>query len=98
WPGLQGAADLAVTAADGSESGDTGTITVTGQADGATFTPFTTRLTVGGPDLVMERLPFRTELTPGEKQQAPITFANRGTRDADGVLLTLRYSRGLDIP
>ncbi|MFD4174070.1 peptidase [Streptomyces anulatus] len=98
WPGLQSAVDLGVTAADGSENGDTGTITVTGQADGATFTPFTTRLTVGGPDLVMERLPFRTELTPGEKQQAPITFANRGTRDADGVLLTLRYSRGLDIP
>ncbi|MGQ4728631.1 MULTISPECIES: COG1361 family protein [Streptomyces] len=98
WPGLQGAADLLVTAADGSENGDTGTITVTGEADGATFTPFTTRLTVGGPDLVMEQLPFKTELTPGEKQQAPITFANRGTRDADGVLLTLRYSRGLDIP
>ncbi|MFQ6852249.1 peptidase [Streptomyces sp. 35M1] len=98
WPGLQGAADLLVTAADGSANGDTGTITVTGEAEGATFTPFTTRLTVGGPDLVMERLPFKTELTPGEKQQAPITFANRGTRDADGVLLTLRYSRGLDIP
>ncbi|MFE0693427.1 peptidase [Streptomyces sp. NPDC058869] len=98
WPGLDDAVDLFVTAADGSENGDTGTITVTGEADGATFTPFTTRLTVGGPDLVMERLPFRTELTPGEKQQAPITFANRGTRDADGVLLTLRYSRGLDIP
>ncbi|MET8728180.1 peptidase [Streptomyces parvus] len=98
WPGLQDAVDLVVTAADGSESGDTGTIKVTGEADGATFTPFTTRLTVGGPDLVMERLPFKTELTPGEKQQAPITFANRGTRDADGVLLTLRYSRGLDIP
>ncbi|UCA53479.1 peptidase [Streptomyces sp. WA6-1-16] len=98
WPGLQDAVDLVVTAADGSENGDTGTIKVTGEADGATFTPFTTRLTVGGPDLVMERLPFKTELTPGEKQQAPITFANRGTRDADGVLLTLRYSRGLDIP
>ncbi|MFJ3936539.1 COG1361 family protein [Streptomyces parvus] len=97
-PGSQSAADFVVTAADGSENGDTGTITVTGEADGATFTPFTTRLTVGGPDLVMERLPFKTELTPGEKQQAPITFANRGTRDADGVLLTLRYSRGLDIP
>ncbi|PJN34711.1 peptidase [Streptomyces sp. CB02613] len=98
WPGLQDAVDLVVTAADGSENGGTGTIKVTGEADGATFTPFTTRLTVGGPDLVMERLPFKTELTPGEKQQAPITFANRGTRDADGVLLTLRYSRGLDIP
>ncbi|WP_354597836.1 peptidase [Streptomyces sp. JL1001] len=98
WPGLRDAVDLVVTAADGSENGDTGTIKVTGEADGATFTPFTTRVTVGGPDLVMERLPFKTELTPGEKQQAPITFANRGTRDADGVLLTLRYSRGLDIP
>ncbi|MFE2503416.1 peptidase [Streptomyces rubiginosohelvolus] len=98
WPGSQLAARFVVTAAAGSENGDTGTITVTGQADGATFTPFTTRLTVGGPDLVMERLPLTTELTPGEKQQAPITFANRGTRDADGVLLTLRYSHGLDIP
>ncbi|MBT2424552.1 peptidase [Streptomyces sp. ISL-112] len=98
WPGLQGAADLIVTAADGSEDGATGTITVTGEANGAAFTPFTTRLTVGGPDLVMKPLPFRTELTPGDKQQAPITFANRGTRDADGVLLTMRYSRGLDIP
>ncbi|MFJ2022999.1 peptidase [Streptomyces sp. NPDC087897] len=97
-PGAQPAADLLVTAAAGSEAGDSGTITVTGEAEGAAFTPFTTRVTVGGPDLVMEELPFRTELTPGDRQQAPITFANRGTRDADGVLLTLRYTRGLDIP
>ncbi|MFG3409130.1 peptidase [Streptomyces sp. NPDC048142] len=98
WPGNQGAADLTVTAAEGSEDGDTGTIKVTGEAEGVTFTPFTTRLTVGGPDLVMEQLPFDQELNPGDKQQAPITFMNRGSRDADGVLLTLLYSRGLDIP
>jgi hypothetical protein len=98
WPGSQPAADLLVTAAKGSEAGDTGTIRVTGEAEGATFTPFTTRLTVGGTDLVMERLPFDQELNPGDKQQAPITFTNRGTRAADGVLLTLLYSRGLDIP
>lgn len=98
WPGSQRAADLLVTAAEGSEDGDTGTIRVTGEAEGATFTPFTTRLTVGGPDLVMERLPFDQELNPGDEQQAPITFTNRGSRDADGVLLTLMYSRGLDIP
>ncbi|MFI7289282.1 peptidase [Streptomyces anulatus] len=98
WPGSQLAADLLVTAAEGSEAGDTGTIRVTGEAEGATFTPFTTRLTVGGPDLVMEQLPFDQELNPGDEQQAPITFANRGSRDADGVLLTLMYSRGLDIP
>ncbi|MBQ1106284.1 peptidase [Streptomyces sp. 404i] len=98
WPGSQRAADLLVTAAEGSEVGDTGTIRVTGEAEGATFTPFTTRLTVGGPDLVMHRLPFDQELNPGDEQQAPITFTNRGSRDADGVLLTLMYSRGLDIP
>ncbi|MDQ0696394.1 peptidase [Streptomyces sp. W4I9-2] len=98
WPGNQRAADLLVTAAEGSEVGDTGTIRVTGEAEGATFTPFTTRLTVGGPDLVMHRLPFDQELNPGDEQQAPITFTNRGSRDADGVLLTLMYSRGLDIP
>ncbi|MGX1895000.1 peptidase [Streptomyces anulatus] len=98
WPGSRRAADLLVTAAEGSEVGDTGTIRVTGEAEGATFTPFTTRLTVGGPDLVMHRLPFDQELNPGDEQQAPITFTNRGSRDADGVLLTLMYSRGLDIP
>ncbi|MEU2572569.1 peptidase [Streptomyces anulatus] len=97
-PGNQRAADLLVTAAEGSQAGDTGTIRVTGEAAGATFTPFTTRLTVGGPDLVMHRLPFDQELKPGDEQQAPITFTNRGSRDADGVLLTLLYSRGLDIP
>ncbi|MEI7033061.1 peptidase [Streptomyces pratensis] len=98
WPGLQGVADLVATAAKGSEDGDSGTITVTGEAEGVTFTPFTTRLTVGGPDLVMEQLPFDQELNPGDRQQAPITFHNRGSRAADGVLLTLMYSRGLDIP
>lgn len=97
-PGSRPAADLLVTAAEGSKNGDTGTITVTGEAEGVTFAPFTTRLTVGGPDLVMERLPFDQELNPGDQQQAPITFTNRGSRDADGVLLTLMYSRGLDIP
>ncbi|MFE9457275.1 peptidase [Streptomyces californicus] len=97
-PGAHPVAALVVTAAAGSERGDSGTITVTGEAEGAAFTPFTTRVTVGGPDLVMEELPFRTELVPGDRQQAPITFANRGAGDADGVLLTLRYTRGLDIP
>lgn len=97
-PGSQRAADLLVTAAEGSRAGETGTIRVTGEAEGATFTPFTTRLTVGGPDLVMHRLTFDQELNPGDEQRAPITFTNRGSRDADGVLLTLMYSRGLDIP
>lgn len=103
-PGLSTVTGLLLGAAEGSEQGASGTIRVTGEAGGATstphapFTPFTTRVTVGGPDLVMRKLPFDHEPTPGQKQQAPITFANRGSRDADGVVLTLRYSRGLDIP
>lgn len=97
-PGLRGIDDLLLTAAQGSEDGDTGTIKVTGQSKGATFTPFTTRVTVGGADLVMEELPFKEQTTPGDRQKAPITFTNRGTRAADGVLLGLVYSRGLDIP
>ncbi|MFJ8770821.1 peptidase [Streptomyces microflavus] len=104
-PGLSTVTGLLLGAAEGSEQGASGTIRVTGEARGATstpiaasLTPFTTRVTVGGPDLVMRKLPFDHEPTPGQKQQAPITFANRGSRDADGVFLTLRYSRGLDIP
>ncbi|WP_326684667.1 peptidase [Streptomyces microflavus] len=104
-PGLSTVTGLLLGAAKGSEQGASGTIRVTGEARGATstphaapLTPFTTRVTVGGPDLVMRKLPFDHEPTPGQKQQAPITFANRGSRDADGVVLTLRYSRGLDIP
>ncbi|MDX3376742.1 peptidase [Streptomyces sp. ME02-6991-2A] len=98
WAGLRGVDDLLLTAAQGSEDGDTGTIRVTGQSKGATFTPFTTRVTVGGADLVMEELPFKEQTNVGDRQKAPITFTNRGTRAADGVLLGLTYSRGLDIP
>ncbi|MGY3680320.1 peptidase [Streptomyces sp. TE33382] len=98
WAGLSLLTDLKVGAAKGSEEGDSGTIKVTGAAEGATFTPFTTRVTVGGPDLVMKQLPFDQEPAPGDTQKAPITFTNNGTRAADGVLLTLMYSRGLDLP
>ncbi|MER5633561.1 peptidase [Streptomyces nitrosporeus] len=98
WPGLSTAAEFGLSAAKGSKEGATGTIEVTGSAEGATFTPFTTKVTVGGPDLVMKPLPFKTELKPGDAQPAPITFSNQGTTAADGVLLTLHYSRGLDIP
>ncbi|MEE1741972.1 peptidase [Streptomyces sp. BE147] len=98
WAGLSLLTDLKVRAAKGSKEGDSGTIKVTGAAKGATFTPFTTEVTVGGPDLVMKQLPFDQEPAPGDTQQAPITFTNNGTRAADGVLLTLMYSRGLDLP
>lgn len=96
FPGLSTLAELDVTAAKGSANGDTGAIEVTAEADGATFTSFTARIGVGGPDLSMERLPFRTELEPGDTQPVPVTFTNNGTRAADGLLLTLRYTRGME--
>lgn len=98
YAGLSSIADFDLAAAKGSKDGASGTIEVTGSADGATFTPFSTKVTVGGPDLVMQQLPFDQELKPGDTQPAPITFTNQGTTAADGVLLTLRYSRGLEIP
>lgn len=97
-PGLNSIADFDLAASKGSKEGASGTIRVTGSADGVTFVPFSTKVTVGGPDLVMKRLAFKQELEPGDVQPAPITFANNGTRAADGVLLTLMYSRGLDMP
>ncbi|WP_405665039.1 peptidase [Streptomyces sp. NBC_01166] len=98
YAGLSSIADFDLAAAKGSKDGASGTIEVTGSADGVTFTPFSTKVTVGGPDLVMKQLPFKQELEPGDVQPAPITFTNKGTTAADGVLLTLRYSRGMEIP
>ncbi|MFJ4901842.1 peptidase [Streptomyces sp. NPDC088727] len=96
FPGLSTLAELDVTAAKGSEEGDTGAIEVTAEADGATFTSFTARIGIGGPDLSMERLPLRAELKTGDTQPVPVTFTNNGTRAADGVLLSLRYTRGME--
>lgn len=95
-PGTNPLPELRVTAAKGSEDGDSGTIRVTGTADGATFTPFSTRVGVGGPDLVMQQAPLKQELKPGETQPVPLAFSNNGTRAADGVLLTLMYTHGIE--
>ncbi|MEU2022815.1 peptidase [Streptomyces sp. NPDC016469] len=95
-PGLSTLAELQLSAAQGSEDGDSGTIEVTAEAEGATFRPFTAHVSIGGPDLSMKALPLKTELKPGDSQPVPITFTNNGTRAAQGVLLTLRNTRGLE--
>ncbi|MFI6605909.1 peptidase [Streptomyces sp. NPDC050507] len=95
-PGTNPLPELRVGAAAGSRDGDSGTIRVTGTADGAAFAPFTTRIVIGGPDLVMERAPLEQELEPGRTQPFPLAFANHGTRAAEGVVLTLMYTRGIE--
>ncbi|MGW2656584.1 peptidase [Streptomyces sp. NPDC001478] len=94
-PGSTPLPALLVTAARGSANGASATVRITGEARGLAFTPFTTRITVGGPDLVMKELPLRRHLTPGETQPVALTFANTGSRAAHGVLLTLGYTRGI---
>ncbi|MDQ1008901.1 hypothetical protein QFZ82_003386 [Streptomyces sp. V4I23] len=95
---LNSVARLELTAAEGSVLGAGGDIKVTGKSGTATFTPYTAKVTVGGPDLVMRPLGLRQDVLPGEAQPARISFANTGTAAADGVLLTLKYTHGIEIP
>ncbi|MFD5428420.1 peptidase [Streptomyces sp. NPDC127084] len=98
WPGLGSVARLEITAAKGSEIGASGTIQVTGKAEGATFTSHSTKVEVGGVDLVMKPLNLKQEVKPGDAQPARLTFANTGTSAAQQVLVTLVYSHGIEIP
>lgn len=95
---LNSVARLELTAAKDSELGASGDIKVTGKSENATFTPYSAEVTVGGPDLVMRPLGLKQDVLPGEAQPARISFANTGTAAADGVLLTLMYSHGIEIP
>ncbi|MEV7417856.1 peptidase [Streptomyces sp. NPDC089919] len=95
-PGLTGVVSLQLKAAKGSKKGQHGAIKVTGKAPGITFKPFTSNVTVGGPDLVMQRLKLKNTMKVGQRQATPIAFANKGTRAAKGVVLELMHSRGLE--
>ncbi|MET9695735.1 peptidase [Streptomyces sp. NPDC006529] len=95
-PGVRPGFELLVGAAKGSADGANADLTVTGTVKGATIRPATTRITVGGPDLVMDRLPLRADLVPGQKQPVPLAFANTGNRPAHGVVLELAATRGME--
>ncbi|MEU2154806.1 peptidase [Streptomyces sp. NPDC019396] len=98
WPGINDVARLEITPAKGSKVGASGTIKVTGRAEGATFTSHSTKVEVGGVDLVMKPLNLKQEIKPGEAQPARLTFANTGTSAAPAVLVTLIHSHGIEIP
>ncbi|KOY57983.1 hypothetical protein ADK59_11505 [Streptomyces sp. XY332] len=88
--------DLLVSAAKDSKNGASGEIAVTGKVTGASVTPVTTKLTVGGPDLHVGELKLRADVTAGEQQDLPLAFANRGTLPAKSVALELDASAGLE--
>lgn len=89
--------DLDVSAAKGSALGATADLTVTGKAEGATFKAATTKVRVGGPDLVLEPAKLKAEQKPGDKQALPIVFANEGTESVHGVVLEVRTTRGIGL-
>ncbi|MFJ8160639.1 hypothetical protein ACIRBY_06875 [Streptomyces sp. NPDC096136] len=97
-PGVPAGVDLEVTAAKDAPNGRVGAIQVTGKAAGATVVPAATGLQVGGPDLVMGEMKLKKELKPGEDQSLPLAFSNRGTLPADGIVLELEASHGLELP
>lgn len=96
WHGGQ-IVSLDLTAAKGSRTGTVVDLTMTGAAEGATFTPATTKVKIGGPDLVMEKARLKAKIDPGETQPVPIVFGNTGTESVKGVALELRTTHGLGL-
>ncbi|MET9851711.1 peptidase [Streptomyces sp. NPDC006450] len=88
---------LDLTAAKGSKLGTVVDLTMTGAAEGATFKPATTKVKVGGPDLVMEKAALKAKLNPGQTQPLPIVFGNTGTESVDGVALELNTTHGMGL-
>lgn len=96
WPGTP-VVSLELAAAEGSKLGTVVDLTMTGSAEGATFKPATTKVKVGGPDLVMEKAKLKAKLTPGETQPLPIVFGNTGTESVKGVALELGTTHGMGL-
>ncbi|CAM5505968.1 LPXTG cell wall anchor domain-containing protein [Streptomyces avidinii] len=97
WTGETTVVDLDLSAAKDSKVGRTADLTLTGRAEGATFKAATTKVRVGGPDLVLDRADLKAELKPGDKQNLPIIFANEGTDPVNGVVLEVRTTHGIGL-
>ncbi|WP_327736943.1 LPXTG cell wall anchor domain-containing protein [Streptomyces nojiriensis] len=97
WTGDSTVVNLDLSAAKDSKAGATADLTVTGAAEGATFRSATTKVRVGGPDLVLERARLKAEQKPGDKQNLSIIFANEGTDPVNGVVLEMRTTHGIDL-
>ncbi|OEJ33349.1 hypothetical protein [Streptomyces subrutilus] len=97
WTHGSNVVTLDLTAAKNSTAGTVADLTMTGAADGATFKPATTKVKVGGPDLVLEQAALKAKLTPGETQPLPIVFRNAGTESVHGVALEVNTTHGIGL-
>ncbi|MFF4423932.1 LPXTG cell wall anchor domain-containing protein [Streptomyces sp. NPDC001549] len=97
WTGESTVVGLNLSAAKDSKTGATADLTLTGAAEGATFKAATTKVRVGGPDLVLDRARLKAEQKPGDKQNLSIIFANEGTDPVNGVVLEMRTTHGIDL-
>ncbi|WP_314248231.1 LPXTG cell wall anchor domain-containing protein [Streptomyces sp. DSM 40907] len=97
WTGESTVVGLNLSAAKDSKAGATADLTLTGAAEGATFKAATTKVRVGGPDLVLERARLKAEQKPGDQQNLSIIFANEGTDPVNGVVLEMRTTHGIDL-
>ncbi|MCZ7417186.1 MULTISPECIES: hypothetical protein [unclassified Streptomyces] len=91
--------DLRLDVNDGSQAGESGTIEVTGEAEGVDFTGLSVDVLVGQAELHMRTLAEPEGFAPGDTYEAPLGFRNvGGTPAADGVVLRFSGSRGLSFP
>ncbi|OKI66527.1 hypothetical protein [Streptomyces sp. MJM1172] len=97
YPRASRVATLELSAAKDSKLGASADLTMTGKTEGATFKQATTRVKVGGPDLVLEAAALKAKMNPGDTQGLPIVFANAGTESADGVALRIDTTHGMDL-
>ncbi|WP_330298129.1 hypothetical protein [Streptomyces sp. NBC_00503] len=97
WPHDYTVAALDVSAAKDAKLGTVVDLTMTGSAKGATFRPATTKVKVGGPDLVLADAGLKEEMKPGGTQPLPIVVSNTGTESAQGLSLVIHDTHGLDL-
>ncbi|MFG3001194.1 peptidase [Streptomyces sp. NPDC048340] len=97
WTHDSGIVALDLSAAKDSKTGTTVDLTMTGRAEGATFKAATTKVKVGGPDLVLEEARLKREMNPGGTQPLPVVFGNAGTESVQGVALELNTTHGIGL-
>ncbi|MFG2295106.1 hypothetical protein [Streptomyces sp. NPDC048603] len=93
----QDVVSLDVTAAKGTTGDETGTVTVTGRSAGVTIAPATTKVTVNGTDLALEKLPIKTEPAIGERQPVRPVVRNAGTTVLKRIEIGIYTSHGMEL-